>query len=138
MIELERWKPSERDPRKLEYVGQPTAQEVFEELKYRLESMGYLHVEFFGEFPVALVMGRNCHDGACSIAHKYIIGNPDGNFLPIDRIDGGKTIDHHTGLFLGKLCALKIGFSGSHLPVGGYLIPIFNISFIFLDRKSVV
>lgn len=41
VIELERWKPSEEDPRKLEYAGQPMAQEVFEELKCRLESMGY-------------------------------------------------------------------------------------------------
>ena len=40
VIELERWKPSKDDPRKLEYAGQPTAQEVFEELKYRLEGMG--------------------------------------------------------------------------------------------------
>ena len=28
VIELERWKPSAENPRKLEYVGQPTAQEV--------------------------------------------------------------------------------------------------------------
>ena len=42
VIELERWKPSDKAPRKLEYSGQPTAQEVFEELKYRLEGMGYL------------------------------------------------------------------------------------------------
>ncbi len=47
MIELERWKPSEADPRKLEYAGQPAAQEVFEELKHRLESMGYLPDEYF-------------------------------------------------------------------------------------------
>ena len=47
IIELERWKPSEEDPRKLEYAGQPTAQEVFEELKYRLKSMGYLPDEYF-------------------------------------------------------------------------------------------
>ena len=47
VIELERWKPSETDPRKLEYVGQPMAQEVFEELKHRLESMGYLPDEYF-------------------------------------------------------------------------------------------
>ena len=47
IIELERWKPSEADPRKLEYAGQPTAQEVFEELKHRLESMGYLPDEYF-------------------------------------------------------------------------------------------
>lgn len=47
IIELERWEPSKEDPRKLEYVGQPTAQEVFEELKYRLEGMGYLPDEYF-------------------------------------------------------------------------------------------
>ena len=47
IIELERWEPSKTDPRKLEYVGQPTAQAVFEELKHRLESMGYLPDEYF-------------------------------------------------------------------------------------------
>lgn len=47
IIELERWKPSETDPHRLEYAGQPTAQEVFEELKHRLEGMGYLPDEYF-------------------------------------------------------------------------------------------
>ena len=47
IIELERWRPSKDDPRKLEYAGQPVAQEVFEELKYRLESMGCLPDEYF-------------------------------------------------------------------------------------------
>ena len=47
VIELERWKPSEADPRRLEYAGQPVAQEVFEELKHRLEGMGYLPDEYF-------------------------------------------------------------------------------------------
>ncbi len=47
VIELERWKPSEADPRKLEYAGQPAAQEVFEELKHRLKGMGYLPDEYF-------------------------------------------------------------------------------------------
>ena len=47
IIELERWKPSAADPRKLEYAGQPLAREVFEELKHRLEGMGYLPEEYF-------------------------------------------------------------------------------------------
>ena len=47
VIELERWKPTEVDPRKLEYAGQPVAQEVFEELKHRLKGMGYLPDEYF-------------------------------------------------------------------------------------------
>ena len=46
-IEFERWKPSADDPKKMEYDGQRTAQEVFEELKHRLESIGYLPDEYF-------------------------------------------------------------------------------------------
>lgn len=47
MIELERWKPSEKNPHELEYAGQPSAVEVFGELYHRLESMGYLPDEYF-------------------------------------------------------------------------------------------
>ena len=46
-IELECWEPSPDDPQREVYAGQRTAQEVFEELKYRLESMGYLPDEYF-------------------------------------------------------------------------------------------
>ena len=41
-IELKQWTASPEDPRRMQYAGQRVAQEVFEELKYRLESMGYL------------------------------------------------------------------------------------------------
>lgn len=46
-IDLEIWKRSDTDPCSMEYVGQRAAQEVFEELKYRLESTGYLPDEYF-------------------------------------------------------------------------------------------
>ena len=47
IIEFEKWALSAEDPRGREYAGQRTAQEVFEELKYRLESQGYLPDEYF-------------------------------------------------------------------------------------------
>ena len=47
IIEFDRWKPSVDDPRKVEYTGQRTAQEVYEELKHRLDGMGYLPDEYF-------------------------------------------------------------------------------------------
>ena len=47
VIEFERWEPSADDPRELEYVGQRTASDVFQELKHRLESQGYLPDEYF-------------------------------------------------------------------------------------------
>lgn len=46
-IKLERWKPSENDSRMKNYAGQRTAQEVFEELKHRLDGQGYLPDEYF-------------------------------------------------------------------------------------------
>ena len=42
-----RQEPSPEDPRRKQYAGQRTAQEVFEELKHRLEGMGYLPDEYF-------------------------------------------------------------------------------------------
>ncbi|WP_305116388.1 ankyrin repeat domain-containing protein [Acutalibacter muris] len=47
IIELEHWVPDPERPHMLKYAGQSTAQEVFEELRYRLESMGYLPDEYF-------------------------------------------------------------------------------------------
>ena len=47
IIGFKKWKPSAEDPGRQEYAGQRTAQEVFEELKHRLESMGYLPDEYF-------------------------------------------------------------------------------------------
>ena len=47
IIEFDRWRPSVDNPRQLEYVGQRTAEEVFSELKHRLEGQGYLPDEYF-------------------------------------------------------------------------------------------
>ena len=47
IIEFGRWKPSVDDPRKLEYDGQRTAEDVFEQLKFRLDGQGYLPDEYF-------------------------------------------------------------------------------------------
>ncbi len=47
IIELEHGVPDPENPGRVKYAGQLTAQEVFEELKYRLESMGYLPDEYF-------------------------------------------------------------------------------------------
>ncbi len=46
-IETARWISSSNQPSKLEYDGQRTAQEVFEELSYRLANTGYLPDEYF-------------------------------------------------------------------------------------------
>ena len=47
MITLGRWEPIPEEPQRMRYMGQRTAQEVFEELRQHLESMGYLPDEYF-------------------------------------------------------------------------------------------
>ncbi len=81
IIELERWKPSEADPRRLEYAGQPVAQEVFEELKHRLEGMGYLPDEYF-------LIGGDWEDGRkipkdASIFCTADYGGSEGVYLDV-------------------------------------------------------
>jgi hypothetical protein len=46
-IELDIWDKSPADPRMVSYTGQRLAQEVFAELKYRLEITGMLPDEYF-------------------------------------------------------------------------------------------
>ena len=46
-IEFEKWEPSPENPNMLQYMDQRTAQEVFEELRHRLQSTGYLPDEYF-------------------------------------------------------------------------------------------
>lgn len=46
-IDFDIWEPNPEKPGTKRYVGQRTAQEVFAELRYLLESMGYLPDEYF-------------------------------------------------------------------------------------------
>ena len=43
-IEFERWEPDAENPRKLNYAGQRTAEDVFHELEARLDSVGYPYI----------------------------------------------------------------------------------------------
>ena len=45
-IEFERWEPDAENQRRLKYAGQHAAEEVYQELKARLDSVGYLPDEY--------------------------------------------------------------------------------------------
>ena len=48
-------------------------------------------VENLSEFKVAGIVSRNRHDGAGAVAYQHIVGDPDGDFFCVDRIDGIST-----------------------------------------------
>lgn len=106
VIELARWKPSKDDPRKLEYAGQPIAQEVFEELKYRLESIGCLPDEYF-------LLNREWEDGReippdADIFCAVDYGDSEGVYLDVylkwydDVLTRNMTSSFITGKTLGE------------------------------------
>ena len=64
-----------------------------------------------GEGEVALVVRRHGHDGAGAVAHQHVVGDPDGDALAVDRVDGiGAGED--AGLLLVGGRALDLALAG--------------------------
>ena len=74
-----------------------------------LDERNNRQVEMLGKGIVARIVGRNGHDGTRSVASQYVFGNPDGDFLARERVDGvgtGEDARHlvvHLSLALGAL-----------------------------------
>ena len=43
---------------------------------------------FLREFVVALIVGGHAHDGSGAVFHENVVGDPDGHFLAVERVDG--------------------------------------------------
>lgn len=133
-IGLEQWEPSPGDPRQMQYAGQRAAQEVFEELKHRLESMGYLPDEYF-------LMDREWENGrkipkGADIFCTTDYGSSEGVYLdvylkwyennrPVTKsFITGKTLDE-TGVALDRMflisSAITKAFHGDHGTYGEHL-----------------
>ena len=103
-IELEQWEPFPGDPRRMQYAGQRVAQEVFEELKHRLEGMGYLPDEYF-------LMDREWENGreipkAADIFCTTDYGGNEGVYLDVSLqwYENNRTVTRNfiTGKTLGE------------------------------------
>ncbi len=66
--------------------------------------------ELGGELEVSFVAARHGHDGAGAVAHQDVVGDPDRNLCPVDRV-GGERSGEGTGLLSGVV--------GPILVVGG-------------------
>ena len=65
------------------------------------------------------------HDGAGAVAGEDVIGNPDGNFLSINRIDG-VSAGEHAGFLLGQFSPFEIGLLGDFGFVFCYRFALFG------------
>ena len=75
------------------------------------------------------------HDGAGTVGHQYIVGNPYGNFLAVYRVYRSQTVQHNAGLVLCDFGSFKIGLLGCHFTVCHYVVPVFNGVFILIDKR---
>ena len=103
-IEFERWEPDAENPRKLNYAGQRTAEEVFHELETRLDSVGYLPDEYL-LLDIHWQNGREMPKDADFFC-KTDYGGSEGIYLDVFlewNEDGQRKTEHFmTGKTLGE------------------------------------
>ncbi len=87
-----------------------------------------------GKFPVALVMTRYAHDGACAIGHKHVVGNINRNDFFIDGVDGRQTLQANAGFFFDDFGSLKIRFFFCLCAVGQHFFDIADHIAVFIDK----
>ena len=103
-IEFERWEPDAENPRRLKYAGQRAAEEVYQELKARLDSVGYLPDEY-------LLLDRRWQNGRemprdAGFFCRTDYGGSEGIYLDVflDWYEDGQHKTEHfmTGKTLGE------------------------------------
>ena len=83
----------------------------------RLHDRADRQTELAGELEVALVVGRDGHDGPGAVANEHVIGDPDRDLLLVHRIDGVGA-GEHARLLLGQLRPFQIALAGRVCLVG--------------------
>ena len=79
---------------------------------HRFDLVGKL----LGEFEVPLVVCGHGHDRAGAVGREDVVGDPDGNLLSVDRVDGGGA-GPDAGLVLGKFGAFQVGLGGGEFLI---------------------
>ena len=100
-------------------------------------ALDHLHngeAELFGEFPVPGVVAGHRHNGAGTVAGEHIVGNVNGDFLPVYRVDRGHALQPDACFLFGHLGALKVGFAGGGLLISLDLLLIFQQPLPFFQQ----
>ena len=73
-----------------------------------LDDFDDVNAEFLCEVVVALVVCRNCHNCAGTVAHHYVVRNVNRNFPAVYGVYRGKTVNSDARLILDELSALEL------------------------------
>ena len=98
-----------------------------------LDDLNNVDAKLLCKRPVALVVCGNCHNSARTVAHHNVVGNVDRDLLARNGVDGGKTLDANTGLFLNELSALELGLFCALLAVSVECFDVGDLISVCLD-----
>ena len=85
-------------------------------LRVRLNDALDRNMELDREIEVAGIVRGNRHDRAGTVRDQHIVGNPDGNPVAVDGIDG-VSAGKDAGLFIVEPGSVEVAFGCNHLAV---------------------
>ena len=100
-----------------------------------LDDLDDIDAELLCEVVVTLIVCRNGHDRACTVAHHDIVSDKDRDLLSGDRVDRGQTLDAYAGLLLHELCTLELGLLCGLLTVVHDRIPVRDLVLILIECR---
>ena len=80
-------------------------------------------------------MRRHSHNSARTVAHHYVVGNENRDFLAVYGVDADKAVELDTRLVLDKLCALKLRLLCALCTVVFYLGKVCNHILVFVKHR---
>ena len=72
-------------------------------------------------------MRRDRHDRAGAVGHEDVVGDEDGDFRAVDRVDSPDPLEHDARLVLDQLGALEVGLLRRLLLVGAHRVHVGNL-----------
>ena len=85
-----------------------------------------VNAKLLSEVIVSLVMCRNCHDSACTVAHHNVVRDINGDLLAVYGVNCCKALDANACLILNKLSTLEFCLLCAFCSVSLNLIHIGN------------
>ena len=98
--------------------GRPlTGVRITFEVGGRLHGSDDRQIERLSELPVADILAGYGHDRTCAVSHEDVVGDEDGDVLPVERIDRVRA-GEHTGLVALFDLPLQFGFPRRRQAIG--------------------
>ena len=94
-------------------------------ITYRRDDRPDLNLKLCGEFKIAFIVSRHGHDRPRAVTDQHIIGDPDGHFFVVDRVDRIATGENAT-FSLGEVRPVEIALHRGLLTIGLNRRPIFG------------